>query len=69
MCFFPFKFDTEKFLQKSRYVTFHLSEYHIIKDRMAYKDGVRIIWTEEKRDSGTAVFLWVLWNFQEHLFW
>ena len=22
-----------------------------------------------KRDSGTGVFLWVLWNFQEHLKW
>ena len=22
-----------------------------------------------KRDSGTGVFLWILWNFQEHLFY
>ena len=22
-----------------------------------------------KRDSGTSVFLWILWNFQEHLFY
>ena len=23
----------------------------------------------KKRDSGTGVFLWILWNFQEHLFY
>ena len=42
---------------------------------MAYEDGVRIISPEEKRDSGTRVFPWILLKFLrttfliEHFWW